>query len=216
MADDFSFRQHNDFIRNVQNALLMADDEDGAVAAHLPHPLKDADEVLEAPQVDARFRLVKHGQLRAAREHRCNLNALEFAAGQAAVYLTVYIIPRAKPHFGQNRARFADRQALARRNPQQIQHGDALEAHGLLEGVADAEFGAVGDRQVGHVRAVEQNFACRRLLDAGNHLRQRRFSAAVRPGDDHKTPAVHRQRNIMEDFLSRRLIRDGKGQMLDV
>lgn len=79
----------------------MADDEDGAVAAHLPHPLKDADEVLEAPQVDARFRLVEHGQLRAAREHRCNLNALEFAAGQAAVYLTVYIIPRAKPHFGQ-------------------------------------------------------------------------------------------------------------------
>ena len=62
----------------------MADDQDAA-AGLLVHLFKHADEVLEAPQVDACLRLIEDGQLGAAGQHHGDLDALQLAAGQAVV-----------------------------------------------------------------------------------------------------------------------------------
>ena len=57
--------------------------------------------LLEAPQVDARLRLVEDGQLGAAGQHHGDLDALELAAGQAVVHLPVDIVPGAQTDLAQ-------------------------------------------------------------------------------------------------------------------
>lgn len=59
-----------------------------------------------------------------------------------------------------------------------------LKRAGLLETVADALLGALGDGQVGDVLAVQQDLAARRALDAHDELGQRRLAPAVRAGDN--------------------------------
>ena len=77
----------------------MGNDQDGP-GIGMAHTFKDADQVLEAPQVDARFRFVKDGQLGAPRQYGCDFNPLQLAPGKRGVYFPVYVIPGAETHFG--------------------------------------------------------------------------------------------------------------------
>ena len=75
-----------------------------------------------------------------------------------------------------------------------------LEAHRLLEGVTQAQVGAVGDGHVGNVHAVQQNLAAGGLVDTGNDFGQRGFAAAVGAGDGHKT-VLHSQADIPQNLF---------------
>ena len=57
----------------------------------------------EAPQVDAGLRLVKDHQLAVPRQNGGDLDALDLAAGEGHVHLTVQIVVGAQPHLGQIR-----------------------------------------------------------------------------------------------------------------
>ena len=92
-----SIRNHDDTIRNIQDSLLMGNNYDGAVdfPAHL---FKYPNQVVEAPEVDPRLRLVENRELCPTRKHHRDLNSLQLAAGQRGVYLPVDIIPGAQAH----------------------------------------------------------------------------------------------------------------------
>ena len=51
-------------------------DRDGAVVDGISHLLKDLNQVLEAPEIDSRLRLVENGQLRAPGQNSGDLNSL--------------------------------------------------------------------------------------------------------------------------------------------
>src|SRR5699024_8819960 len=97
---DAAVLDDDDAVGDVQDAFLMADDEDAAPGLFV-HLLKNADQVLEAPQVDARFRLVEDRELGAAGQHHGDLDALELAAREAVVEFPVDIVPGAQAHFAQ-------------------------------------------------------------------------------------------------------------------
>ena len=78
----------------------MGYDQDGTVGV-LPHALKHLNQVLEAPQINACLRLVKHGKLGSPGNNSGNLDSLELTAGQAGVDLTVDVVLGAKPHLCQ-------------------------------------------------------------------------------------------------------------------
>ena len=178
----------------------MGDYEDGAVGA-LAHILKNLYEALEAPQVDARLGLVKHRKARAAREHRGDLDALELAAGEAGIHLALDIVARAQPHCREIVARLAYGQLLLCRKAQEIDHADALEAHGLLQRVADTEIGALRHAEGGYILPVKNDGAVRGLLNAHYQARERGLAAAVRTRDDHELPIGDRQTHVLDYLL---------------
>src|SRR5699024_2063297 len=134
---DAAIGQHDDFVSNVQNPLLVGDDDDSTVV-FLTHAAEDIDQVVKAPQVDARFRLVKNRELGLARHDGCNLNALDLAAGQAGVYLAVDVVARAQAHPSQIGASLAVVDGMAGSQLNQVADRDALKADRLLESKADA------------------------------------------------------------------------------
>ena len=163
------------------------------------HLLEHADEVLEAPEVDAGLGLVEDGHLRAAGEHGRDLDALELAAGEAGVHFTVDIIPRAQADLGQVGAGLVGRELLAGGDADEIKNGDALKAHRLLEGEADAAARTLGDGHVRDVLAVEQDLTGGRLLDSGDELGHGGLAAAVRAGDDDHA-FIDREVHVLEDL----------------
>ena len=94
--------------------------------------------LLKAPQVDAGFRLVEDGQPRMAQKHRGDLDALDLAAGEGGVDLAVDVFARAQPHLAEHIAEPGLGKRFARGQLQKLTHDQPLEAHRLLEGVADA------------------------------------------------------------------------------
>ena len=89
--------QHNNAVGNVQNALLVGNDDDGAPRA-CPKIAENLNQILEAPQVNAGLRLVKQGKLGPTGHAHGNFNAFHFPARKACIYLTVNIIIRTKPY----------------------------------------------------------------------------------------------------------------------
>jgi hypothetical protein len=77
--DHFSRYQKDDLIRNFQYPFLMGDDNDrrGHI---LLHSFENADQAVEAPQIDARLRFVKNGERRIFRDKHSKLYSLQFAA----------------------------------------------------------------------------------------------------------------------------------------
>ena len=177
----------------------MGDDENGAVDL-LMQVLKDLDEVGEGPQVDARLRLVKDGQLGAPGHDHGDLNALELAAGQGAVHLTVNVVLGAQAHLGEVVAGLRHADILAAGQGDEVLYRQALEAHRLLEGKADAPLGPLGNVQVGDVLPVQQDAAGGGLIDAGDDLSHGGLTAPVGAGDGHKA-LVDGQIDIPQDAL---------------
>src|SRR5699024_1327168 len=171
-----------------------------AAAGLLIHFFKDMDQVLEAPQVNAGLRLVKDREFGAAGKHHGDLNALELAARKACVDFAVNIIARAQPDFAQVTAGGVDIGIFAGRQAQKVLDLEAFEPNRLLKCIRDAKVCALGDGKVGDILPVEQNLARSRLVNACNHLGQRRFTAAVGASDRHKT-ILDGQVDIPQDLL---------------
>ena len=202
-------------VGNVQNPLLVGGDEDGA-ADGFPHVAEDLDEALEAPQVDARLRFVENGQPGAPGQHRGDLNALELSAGEGGVDLTVNIIFSAQTDLGQVVAGLAHAQPFFRRQPEQVQYGDALEPDGLLQGEADAQVGPLRDGAVCNILPVKEDLPLGGLFDAGNELCQGGLAAAVGAGDHHEFPLIYVKIQVADDLLLSLFVGDIKGQILDL
>ncbi len=199
-----------DLVGDLQNALLMGDDDHGAVQC-AAQTLEDGDEVVETPQVDAGLRLVEDGQPRVAQKHRGDLYALDLAAGEGGVDLAVDVFARAQPHLAEHVAEPGLGGASARGQFQKLTHHQPLEAHRLLEGVADAAPGALGDVQVGNVLAVEQYAPALGLFQTGDDLGQRGLAAAVGPGDYGELSFGDAQAHIPQHLVS---AGGGPGNML--
>ena len=150
---------------------------------HIP---EHADEVLEAPQVDARLRLIKYRKLRAACQYHGDLHTFQFAPGQRRIDFAVHILLGAQPHLRQILASLSHGKRLSCGKRQQIPHSQSLEANRLLEGIADARARPVGDRHIRNILPIQQNAPLRGTYDAGDQTRQRGFSAPVRTCNCHK------------------------------
>ena len=189
----------------------MGDDQYGAVDLFV-HFLEDVDQIAERPQVDAGLGLVEDGELRASGDNHGDFNALELAAGQAGVDLAGDIVLGAQAHLAQVGAHLGYGQLASGRQRDQVAHGQALEANRLLKGEADAPAGALGDGERGNVLAVEQNLALGGAQDAGNHLGQRGFAAAVGAGDRDEA-LVDGQVDMLQDLLVGLCVVRGEGNI---
>ena len=134
----------------------MRNNEDGALDL-LVEVLKHLNEVGEGPQVDARLGLVKDRELGAPGHDHGDLDAFELAAGQRGIHLAVDIVLGAQAHLRQVVAGLGHADVLAAGQGDEVLHRQALEAHRLLEGEADALLGPLGDVQIGDVLPVQQN-----------------------------------------------------------
>ena len=124
---------HDDLVCQGDDPLLVGNDDHSGGAGGVDL-LKGLRQPGEAPQVDARLRLIKDHQLAAPGQDGGDLNALDLAAGEGHVHLPVQIVVGAQAHLGQELAALVLGQLLAaRRHVQQLAHGDALEPGGLLE-----------------------------------------------------------------------------------
>src|SRR5699024_6608813 len=136
---------------------------------------------------------------------------------QAGVHLAVDVVLGAQAYLGEVGAGVGDAQGalLAGGDAQQVQHLDALEADRLLEGIADALVGPLGDAHLGDVLAVEQDAAGGGLFNAGDQLGKGGFAAAVGAGDGHKAPGGDGERDIPDDLLLALFARDVERYMLE-
>ena len=178
----------------------MGDDDHGAVQ-RAAQTLEHGDEIVEAPQVYAGLRLVEDGQPRMAQKHGGDLYALDLAAGEGGVDLAVDVLARAQAYLTEHVAEFGLGEFFARGQFQKLAHHQPLEAHRLLEGVADAAFGALGDVQIGNVLAVEQYAPALGPFQTGDDLGQRGLAAAVGAGDDHQRVVRHGQAHALQNAL---------------
>ena len=83
---------------------------------------------------------------------------------------------------------------------QQVLDPQPLEAHGLLEGIAQAQVGSLGDGHVGNINTVQQDLTAGGLIDARDDLGQRGFAAAVGAGDGYKT-LLYGKTHIVQDLF---------------
>ncbi len=179
----------------------MRDDHDGAPVACRVDVAERLGQAVEAPQVDARLRLVVDGKLRVARQDGGDLDALHLAARKALVHLAGQVAGRAQAHLRQVLVAGQHGQLLAGGYVQKLLHLHALEARRLLEAVADAQLGALGDGEVGDVGSVEQDLPARGNLYAHDQLRERGLAAAVRAGDDREAVVGNGKRQVVDDAL---------------
>ena len=179
----------------------MGDDDHGGRA--LPVDLLEGlGQPGEGPQVDAGLRLIEDHQLAAAGQDGGDLDALDLAAGQRHVHLAVQVVVGAEANLGKIGAALVLAElVLARRQKQQVVDGDALEAGRLLEAVADAALGALGDGQVRHVLAVVQHAAGGGLHQAHDDLGQGGLAAAVGAGEDDQLMVGDGDGYVFQDVL---------------
>ena len=214
-AIDPSVLQDHDLVGDLQNALLVGNDDDRAVADLAAHLAEDLDEVLEAPEVDPRLGLVEDRQFRAPRDHRRDLDALEFPARETVVYLAVDILLRAQPDLRKHLARLRDRRVLSGRESEQIEDADPLEADRILKRERDPRASALGDVFIRNVLAVEEDRTRRRALDPRDQFGERRFPAAVRSRDDQQFPCGNGQGNVPKDLFFPVVFGHGKRHVFD-
>lgn len=111
----------------------MRDDENRTVPIFLLHALKDLNQILETPEIDARFRFVENGKLCPSRQHCGDFDPLQLAAGQTAVDFSADIFIGAQSYLGEIFAGIGNGDSSARRHTQQIQHLNSLEADRAAE-----------------------------------------------------------------------------------
>ena len=181
-----------EIIGYIQNPLLMGDNQNRPVGV-LAHTLKYLDQVLEAPQVNPRFRFIEHGQLGSPGQHSGDLDPLQLAAGQAGVDLAVYIILCTEAHFGKISACLGHRHLLLGSQPYQIQYLDPFKTNRLLEREADSHVGPLCNIHIGNILPIEQNPSAGRLLNSHNQLGRGGLSASVGTGNHHEFAVVNRQ-----------------------
>ena len=137
LRSDATVGNHHNLVGDAQNALLVRD-YDKRARKILAHILEYRDQILEAPQIDPGLRLVEYRQARVAREHGRELDSLDLAARKGGVHLAVEVVLRAESDVAEYLAEPLVFERLASGGFHQLADGDSLEAHRLLERVADA------------------------------------------------------------------------------
>ena len=87
----------------------------------------------------------------------------------------------------------------ARRQLQQVPDPHALEPGGLLEAVADAALGPLGDGEGGDVLPVPEDLSAGGDGQAHDGLGQGGLAAAVGAGDHHELVVRDGERDVVED-----------------
>ena len=191
----------HDLVRQTDDALLMGDDDHGGpvLPVDLLEGLRQAG---EAPQVDAGLRLVEDHEAALPGQNGGDLDALDLAAGEGHIHLTLQIVVGAQAHTGQVLAALVlGERFLACRQKQQVMDGDALEAGGLLEAVADAQSGPLRDGEVGDILPIIQDLARCGLRQPHDDLGHGGLAAAVGAGKDHQLLIGNGDADVLEDVL---------------
>ncbi len=158
-------------------------------------------ELGERPQVNACLRLVEDQQALWTGQDGGNLDALDLTPGEGGVHLPVHVVRRAQPHPVQVGTALVPGELLvARGQLQQVPYPQPLEPGGLLEAIADAQLGPLGDVQGGDVLPVPNNLPPGGLSQTHNGLGQGGFPPAVGAGDDHKGVVVNGEVDAPEDL----------------
>jgi len=177
----------------------VGDDEDGVLALALQQA-EGLGQLGKGPQVDAGLRLVKDEQAAGAGQNGRDLDALDLAAGEGGVHLPVHIVGGAQADPVEIGTTFVPAQVpVAGGQGQQVPDPQALKARGLLEAVADAQLGPLGDGKLGDVLSVPQDLPARGGDQAHDGLGQGGLAAAVGAGDDHKFVVVDGQVDAPEN-----------------
>ncbi len=198
MADS-AVAHHNDLVRQGDDALLVGDDDHGAVARGVDL-LKGLRQPGEAPQVDARLRLVEDHQLGVPGQDRGDLDALDLAAGEADVYLPVQIVVGAETYLGEVLAALVLGELLCPVGQgQQVPHRQPLEAGGLLEAVADAKAGPLCDAKGRDVLSVPEDLAGGGRHQTHDDLGQGGLAAAVGAGEYHQAVVRNGKGDVVQN-----------------
>ena len=177
----------------------MGDDDHGGAALPV-NLLEGLRQPGEGPQVNAGLRLVEDHQLAVPGQNRGDLNALDLTAGEGHVHLPIQIIVGAQADAGQVLAALVLGELLvAGGDGQQIPDGESLEPGRLLEAVADAESGPLGDAQMGDVLPVPEDLPLCGGGQAHDDFCQRGFAAAVGAGEYHQPVVIDGERDILQD-----------------
>ena len=152
------------------------------------------------------------------REQRRDLDALDLAARERDVHLAVKVIVRAQADLREVAAALVLAElTVAAGDGEQVAHGDALEARGLLEAVADAALRARRDVEGGDVLAVPEDLTARRRDEAHDALGERRFAAAVGAGKDDELAVGNGDADVLQNGLLTGLRRgDGVAYVLEL
>ncbi len=177
--------------------------------------LKYLDQIVETPQVNARFRLVKHRQRGVPGQDGGDFNALQLPAGQAGVHIPVDIVPGAQTNFGQIFAGPGGGEAASRREGDQVLDLDSLEAYRLLECETDTASGSLGDGKFRDILSVKKDTAAGGLFNAHDQFGQGRLASAVWPGDHDEAVIADGEIQVFDNlFLRGGRVRHLEGEVL--
>ena len=144
---DLAVGNHHDLVGQVDDALLVGDDEDGGLALALAAGWKVSVSLAKDHRSMPASGSSKISRPAVAGQNGGDLDALDLAAGEGGVHLPVYIIGGAQADpvevLEQHSSRL--RFSVAGGQGQQVPDPQALKAGGLLEAVADAQLGPLGD-----------------------------------------------------------------------
>ena len=191
--------------RKVQDVAFAAAEKGKEVAAIASEKAQDAADTVKT-------------NVAIAGEQRRDLDALDLAAREGDVHFAVEIVVRAQADLREVAAALVLAEpAVAAGDGEQVAHGDALEARGLLEAVADAALRARRDVEGGDVLAVPEDLTARRRDEAHDDLGERRFAAAVGPGKDDELAVGNGDADVLQNGLLTGLRRgDGVAYVLEL
>ena len=199
MLGDDAVVHHDDLVGQVDDALLVRDDHQGGLL-FVVELAEGVGEPGEGPQVDAGLRLVEDHEAGVPGQDGGDLDALDLAAGEGGVHLSVDIVVGAQPHPGEVLAFLLVGEPLpAGGELQQVPDLQTLEPGRLLKAVADALPGPLGDVEGGDVLPVPEDLTAGGGDQAHDGLGQGGLAAAVGAGDDHELVRADGEGDIVED-----------------
>ncbi len=184
LADDLAVAQHGDAVGQLQRLLQrVADEDDGDPVALQPaHQIEEVEFLLRRQR---RGRLVEDHQPRLVMDGACDLHQLLLAGAERGTrrHRIDVEIERQQEALGLNVEAAQPVEHLLVAQVNVLGHGHRRHQVGLLEHHGDALAQRV--RRRGQLRrlAVEQHLAGTELIDAGQHLGQRRLAGAVLADD---------------------------------
>ena len=137
------------------------------------HIFKHMDQILEAPQIDPRFRFIKYGHPGASCHDGGDFDPLHFSAGKTCIDLSVNIVLCAQPYLREVLTGSGDCNIFPGCQPDQIKHGDAFKTYRLLKGIADAPLCPLRDVQVRDVLTIQIKSSLCGLLNTRDDFCQR-------------------------------------------